>query len=149
MRCARFLAQERRQEAERAIKYRGTASIKLDVLHFPCEESREPDEKNVERLRKLFREEGGCRRLDLRNHIPAVISQPQLEAAIEASGTSAELLLEDARDGYRELDFPPGYRLECLHGRHRALAAARVLPLEDRRWTVDLYLDGMTSLFRI
>jgi hypothetical protein len=90
-----------------------------------------------------------CRRLDLRNHIPAVISQPQLEAAIEASRTSAERLLEDARDDYPELDFPPGYRLECLHGRHRTLAAAQVLPLEDRRWTVDLYLEGMTSLFRI
>jgi len=149
MRRARFLEQERRQEAERSIKYRGTASIKLDVLHFPCEESREPDKNNVERLRNLFRGEGGCRRLDLRNHIPAVISQPQLEAAIEASGTSAERLLEDARDGYPELDFPPGYRLECLHGRHRTLAAAQVLPLEDRRWTVDLYLEGMTSLFRI
>jgi hypothetical protein len=71
MRRARFLEQEQRQEGERSIKYRGTASIKLDVLHFPCEESREPDKKNVKRLRNLFREEGGC--LDLRNHIPAVI----------------------------------------------------------------------------
>jgi hypothetical protein len=103
------------------------------VLHFPCEESREPDEKNVERLRKLFREEGGCCRLDLQNHIPAVINQPQLAVTIEASRTSVKQFLEDARDGYRELDFPPGYRLECLHGRYRALAAAHVLPLEDRR----------------
>jgi hypothetical protein len=107
MQRARFLEQERRQEAERSIKYRGTASIKLDVLHFPCEESREPDENNVERLRNLFRGEGGCRRLDLRNHIPAVISQPQLEAVIEASKTSAERLLEDGRDDYPELDFRP------------------------------------------
>ena len=74
MQRVRFLEEERRQEAERSIKYRGTASIKLDVLHFPCKESREPDKKNVERLRNLFRREGGCRRLDLRNHIPAVIS---------------------------------------------------------------------------
>jgi len=144
MRRARFLEEERRQEAERGIKYRGTASIKLDVLHFPREESREPDKKNVERLRDLFRGEGGCRRLDLRNHIPAVISQARLEAAIVASGTSAARLLEDARDSYPELDFPPGYRLECLHGRHRILAAAQVLPVEDKRWTVDLYLEGMT-----
>ncbi|TAQ83758.1 hypothetical protein B7494_g7918 [Chlorociboria aeruginascens] len=149
MRRARFLEQERRQEAERSIKYRGTASIKLDVLHFPCEKSREPDENNVEKLRNLFRGEGGCRRLDLRNHIPAVISQPQLEAAIEASRTSAERLLEDARDNYPELDFPPGYRLECLHGRHRTPAAAQVLPLEDRRWTVDLYLEDLNQELKI
>jgi hypothetical protein len=76
MQRARFLEQERRQEAERSIKYRGTASIKLDMLHFPCKESREPDKNNVDRLKNLFREEGGYRRLDLRNHIPAVISQP-------------------------------------------------------------------------
>jgi len=47
------LAQERRQEPKRASKYRETASIKLDALYFPCEESQEPDEKNVERLKKL------------------------------------------------------------------------------------------------
>ncbi|KAH7108729.1 hypothetical protein B0J11DRAFT_241648 [Dendryphion nanum] len=142
MRRARFLDTNRRHVAERSIKYRGTASIKLNVLHFPCEKSRQLDENNVERLRNLFREEGGCRRLDLRNHVPAIISQSQLEAAITASQISAERLLEDARNGYPELDFPPGYRLECLHGRHRILAAAQVLPPEDRRWTVDLYLEG-------
>lgn len=88
------------------------------MLFFPCEELREPEEKNIKRLRKLFRGEGGCRRLDLRNYIPAVISQLQLEAIIEAFKTSAKLLLEDTRDGYRELDFPLGYWLECLYGRH-------------------------------
>ncbi|KAH7111115.1 hypothetical protein B0J11DRAFT_512285 [Dendryphion nanum] len=34
MRRARFLKQERRHETERSIKYRGTASIKLDVPHL-------------------------------------------------------------------------------------------------------------------
>jgi hypothetical protein len=97
MRRARFLEQKRRQEAERSIKYRGTARIKLDALHFLCEESREPDKNIVERLKILFHGEGGCRRLDLRNHIPAFISQPQLEAAIEAIEISTERLLEDGR----------------------------------------------------
>ncbi|ERF71962.1 hypothetical protein EPUS_06521 [Endocarpon pusillum Z07020] len=123
MRRARFLEQERRQEAERSIKYRGTARIKLDALHFPCEESREPDKNNVERLKNLFHGEGGCRRLDLRNHIPAFNSQPQLEAVTEAIEISTERLLEDARGGYPEPDFPPGYR----------------------RWKVDLYLKDLTQ----
>jgi hypothetical protein len=147
MRRTRFLEQEKRQEAEKVIKYRGTASIELDVLHFPRTKSREPDEKNVERLESLFREEDGCRRLELRHHIPAVLSQAHLDAALEASEISAERLLDHARDGYPKLDFPPGYQLDCLHGRHRVLAAKKVLPSWDRRWTVDLYLDGMASLF--
>ncbi|KAH7111054.1 hypothetical protein B0J11DRAFT_473541 [Dendryphion nanum] len=138
MQRARFLDTDQRHVAERSIKYRGTASIKLNVLHFPCEESRQLDEKNVERLRNLFREEGGCRRLDLRNHVPAIISQSQLNAAMAASRISAGQLLEDARDGYPKLDFPPGYRLECLHGRHRILAAAQVLPREDRHINQEL-----------
>jgi hypothetical protein len=48
-----------------------------------------------------------------------------------------------------ELDFPPGYLLECLHGRDRVRAAARVLPpgISGGRWTVDLYLAGTSSLF--
>lgn len=98
IRRARFLEEERRQEAERSIKYRGTASIKLDVLHFPYKESREPDKKNVKRLRNLFRREGGCRRLDLRNHIPAVISQARLEAAI---------VLSPPMNNYRWVQYSP------------------------------------------
>ncbi|KAH8777027.1 hypothetical protein F5882DRAFT_255326, partial [Hyaloscypha sp. PMI_1271] len=60
-------------EAERSIKYRDIASIKLNVLHFLCKESREPDKNNIERLRNLFRGKGSYYRLDLRNHILAVI----------------------------------------------------------------------------
>jgi hypothetical protein len=75
MQRARFLEEERRQEAERSIKYKDIASIKLNMLHFLCKELRELDKKNIERLKKLFYREGGCRRLDLRNYIPAVISQ--------------------------------------------------------------------------
>src|SRR3712207_7151375 len=44
-----------------------------------------------------------------------------------------------------ELDFPADFRLSCLHGQHRALAAKEVLPAGSKRWTVDLYLSGNTS----
>src|SRR4051794_10725259 len=92
MRRARLQDQERRLAAERSLKYRGTASIKIEALHFPQDKARELNEKNVARLKRCFREEG-CRRLDLRNHIPAVIDQSQLNAALRASEISAERLL--------------------------------------------------------
>ena len=47
MQKARFLEHERRFAAERRIKYRGTASVNLEVLHFACEK----DEGNIARLR--------------------------------------------------------------------------------------------------
>lgn len=73
-----------------------------------------------------------------------MIDQQRLDAVIRDSGKSAEQLLADPRDGddYSRLDFPPGYQLECLDGHARVDTAARVLPLGDKRWTVDLYLAG-------
>lgn len=126
MRRARFQDQERRLAREKTIKYKGTVSIKIEVLHFPWHNTGEPDERNVERLKKCFRDEG-CRRLALRNHIPAVIDQPQLDVALRTSGIPPGQPLEDPRDGYPELEFPPGYQLECLHGQDRVRAAAKVL----------------------
>lgn len=142
MRRARFQEQERRLATERSLKFRGTASIKLEVLHFQ-QDKREDHErqKNTKRLENIFRD-AGYDRLDLRNHIVAVIDQQRLDASIRDSGISAQKLFADPRDGYPKLDFPPGYQLECLHGQARVEAATKVLPLGDKRWTVDLYLSG-------
>jgi hypothetical protein len=133
--------QEQKIATERRIQYRGTASIALEALHFPCEGSRDIDDRNVERLMNVFREEK-CRRLPIQNHVVAEIDQRQLDAALAASGISAEALFKDPCDSYLELDFPPNFRLRCLHGQHRIIAATAVLPPEDRRWTVDFYLAG-------
>lgn len=149
MRRARFQEQERRLAAERRVKFRGTASIKLEVLHFQWDKTENvAHQKNVKRLEKIFRDEG-CHRLKLRNHIVGVIDQQRLDAAVRDLGISAEQLFADPRDGddYPKLDFPPGYQLECLDGHARVDAAARVLPLGDKRWTVDLYLAGKDCLF--
>lgn len=143
MQEVQFLEYEKRLAEERTSKYRGTASIRLETLHFPSKDVRELDEKNVDRLIELFQKEGGCRRLEPQNHIPALVNPQQLEAALQASGVSTERLLADS---YPELNFPPNYQLWCLHGRHRIQAAARVLPLNDRRWVVDLYHKGMASI---
>ena len=137
--------EELRLEAEKSAQYRGTARIRLQWLHFRWNEPGEPDRENVERLKKAFMKD--CRRLDARNHIPAIISQGDLDDAIRASGLSSGALLSNRNNGYPELVFPPGYRLEFLHGRHRILAAKEALHLFDKWWTVDLYLSGMVLLW--
>ena len=102
MQKAQFIEYKRRFAAERRIKYRGTASVHLEVLHFACEK----DEGNVARLKNFFRK-NGCDRLDIQNHLPAIINQEQLDAAIRLSETSAEALMGHPRDNYTEPNFPP------------------------------------------
>lgn len=143
MRQTRSQEEEVRLEAEKRVKYQGTARIRLEWLHFRWNEPRELDVKNVERLKSNFRKD--CRRLDIHNHIPALINQQHLDAAIQASRISAGTLLSNPLDGYPELVFPAGYQLECLHGRHRIQAGKEVLSCGDKWWTVDLYLAGMIS----
>lgn len=59
----------------------------------------------MERLKKAFRDEG-CLRQDLRNHIPAVIEQQNLDAALRNSDVSTDRLRTNPHDNYVELEFP-------------------------------------------
>ena len=94
MRQSQFFKRELRVQAERCVKYKGTARVRLENLHFEWNEPRELSRKNVERLKEVFRTEK-IRRLEPRNHIPAVLNQANLEAAIQASELSAEKLLSN------------------------------------------------------
>ena len=131
MRPSRFLDQEKRLATEKRIKYKSTARIRLEVLHFQWNEPRELNQNNLERLKKCFRTEG-CRRLEWENHIPAIIEGSQLDDAIVDSDISADRLLSNLSDNYPELKFPAGYQLECLHGRHRVQAERETLPSRDK-----------------
>ena len=90
---SRFADREERLATEGREKYRGTARIRLEVLHFPRGEPRELDRKNIEKLKKCF-EKGQCDRVT-RNHIPAVIDQSQLAEVLRDSSVSAERLLNN------------------------------------------------------
>jgi hypothetical protein len=136
---------DQRLAEERRIKYRGTAIIRLEFLDFPCDECRELDPKNVERLKKCFRTEG-CHRLELENHIPAIVEQSALNNALRTAGKSSDELLSQTEESYVELKFPVGYRLACLHGQHRIQAGREHLSHRDAWWTVDLYLAGMGNI---
>ena len=142
MRQPQFSVQEVRLQAERYIKYRGTARVRLEYLHFEWGEPRELKRKNVERLKEIFRIDN-VRRLEPGNHIPALIDQADLDVAIQASELSAETLLSNPDNDPPVLKFSPCYRLTCLHGRHRIQAARETLSPRDAWWSVDLYLTGI------
>jgi len=133
----RIREEQSRIEAEKRIKYKGTVRIRLKWLHFQRNRPREVDDNNIERLKANLRKD--CRDLDERNHIAAVIDQQSLRTAEVLSGVSVRQLGKYPQGGYPELVFPAGYQVDCLHGRHRILAA-KELGLEW--WTVDLYLAG-------
>jgi hypothetical protein len=147
MRPARLIERERRIAAERTLKLRGAARVKIEVLHFPHDPkiSKDVDDKHAEKLTTLLKAGNEQEISQFRSRVPAIIDQHQLEDAIAVLGISAEQLL-DPRD-CPELDFPAGFQLECLHGKHRIKAAANIHP--SSRWVVDLYLAGkVLSLYR-
>lgn len=125
---------------ERRLKYQGTAKINLDRIIPHPSISREFDSKNVKRLCEVFNRDG-CRRLDLRNHITAVVSRQHLNEALHSARLSPQALIANHSDQHPRLQFPTG-NVQCLHGQHRLKAAAELLPASDQWWTVDLYLDG-------
>lgn len=127
-------------EKEKSIKYKGTARVKLEWLHF---KEKQLDIKIVQDLESRFLKD--CRRLNTQNHVPAIINEQQLDCALRISGIAAGVLPINAQHEFPELGFWPGYQLECLHGRHRIQAAKQALLPSDKWWTVDLYLAGMTQ----
>ncbi|ELR03573.1 hypothetical protein GMDG_06231 [Pseudogymnoascus destructans 20631-21] len=143
---SRYACREERLATEGRLKYRGTARVGLEVLHFTWNEPREPNQKSLDKLKKCF-EKGQCDRVS-RNHIPVVIDQSQLDDVLHASQVSAEMLLTNGTDPHPELQFPSGFQLRCLHGRHRVLAAREVLPPQERWWTVDIYLADIDDELR-
>jgi hypothetical protein len=135
-----------RQQAlaeEKRVKYRGSASVKLEVLHFHCE----PDPQNIQRLKKLFKK-SGCDRADVRNHVPVIITSQSLHTAIQDAGLSPDKILE-SQGCYTKLDFPPSFQLQCLHGIIRVQAVSHLPCWGDQRWVVDLYLEGELPLLCI
>ena len=143
MQPSRFADREEKLAAEGRGKYKGTARVPLEVLHFPWAQPREPNQKSVDTLKRCF-EKGQCDRVT-RNHVPAVIDQSDLDEVLRSSNASAKRLLNNEGSPHPKLTFPAGYQLCCLHGRQRIQAAREVLPPRERWWTVDLYLAGMCN----
>lgn len=135
--------QEVRLATERRLKYVGTAKVRISQIQFDPPLPRDLDLKNLERLRGIFRK-NRCRRLDVDNHVPAIVSQYDLTDALRKANISQQSLLTNDAHQIPHLAFVAG-QIQGLHGRHRVQAGTEVLPPTDRWWTVDLYLDGMST----
>jgi hypothetical protein len=138
---------EQRISRDKASKFRGKARVMLEVLQFSPENLRDIDEKNVERLKEIFEEEG-CLREEPERHVPAVIDMGDLTRAIQFTGSdevSLDRLLDNPKKLPPLLKFPLGVHIECLNGKHRIQAAREFPGLKpsEKWWIVDLYLNGM------
>ncbi|KAJ5940479.1 hypothetical protein N7516_000647 [Penicillium verrucosum] len=133
---------ERRVISERNKKYRGIALINLSQIVPHNSICRALDPRNVDRLCGVFSKEG-CRRLDVPNHVTAVVSSHSLDDALQKARVSAAQLMSDTSDGYPHLQFPSG-EVKCLHGQHRLKAGEEFLADCDQWWTVNLYLDDIS-----
>jgi len=141
MQRTRVQDQEESLEREKQTKYKGSARIRLEHLDFSKGEPDVPDRSNVKNLVSIFEGEG-CFQQDSRHHVPGVIDREQLHLATHSTGISFTVLLDNAQTERPELQLPSGFRLECLHGRHRVQAGREMTP-PQLWWTVDLYLAGM------
>ncbi|KAL6229549.1 hypothetical protein BDW75DRAFT_249578 [Aspergillus navahoensis] len=141
MQRALFTEEELRLATERRLKYLGTAKVPINNIHFDPPLPRDLDPKNLNRLREVFRK-NRCRRLDIDNHVPAIVSHHDLNLALQTANVPRGSLLTNDPRHFPLLGFIPGH-LRALHGRHRVQAGAEMLPPADRWWTVDLYSDDL------
>ncbi|KZL65378.1 hypothetical protein CT0861_10703 [Colletotrichum tofieldiae] len=139
-----FIQVNRRLEEERRAKFCGTASISTSSLKPTLRTTNHVRRPVSEPLKRLYREEHGCRKEDNRHHAKATISQHDFEAALLNAGISASRLQSDALP-YPALELPPGVQLECLQGSDRIMAADEVFDGTNKHWIVDLYLDDLSD----
>ncbi|KAA8622017.1 DUF3723 domain-containing protein [Pyrenophora tritici-repentis] len=133
-------------ERQKSSHFRGRARVPLEFLHFSEHSPRDLDRGNVERLMGVYRDEG-VKRLQCEHHIPTIIGKDDLLSAVHLSGLSLVHLLNSSQDDPPRLTFPEGFRLRCLHGKHRIEAAklSACLQGQDRWWTVTLYSEGLST----
>lgn len=112
------------------LKYQGTAKVSLDQIQFDPPLPRNLDPKNLERLEQVFREDC-CRRYNVENYVPAVVSQQDLTSALELAGVPQESLMTDSPDQSPLIRFPPE---NC--GASTDAIAFRLAPNSCLPWTV-------------
>ncbi|KAH2644299.1 hypothetical protein KXW90_005622 [Aspergillus fumigatus] len=94
---------ERQLATERQLKYQGTAKINLTEISLHPSVDRTIDQKNVQRLCHIFLKDG-CQRLDIRNHVTAIVSRRHLTRACHDAGLTPEELKSHQRQ-YPHLRF--------------------------------------------
>lgn len=115
-------------EARPHLFLRGYARIPISNLRFDT--GREEDGNITSRLIKIFKSPRGCQNEDPANLISIVLED------------DIDLQLSKAIHDAPLLDTRHVQAFTCLHGRHRVLAARKVLPARDRWWIAKVYDRG-------
>ena len=128
---------------ERSKAFCGSIKYPLYRLHHERSDNpRQLDQKNVQRLIRVFELEG-CDRLNAANHVPALISKNSLTALLETVPGGVDRLKSTDEEAV-SVDLPD--HLTYLHGRHRLEAAKRVLAASEKWWVIDLYEEDLLSV---
>jgi hypothetical protein len=160
MQQAQASVEDSRLDTEWRLICKGSALVRFEYLKWNEYIKRNPakrraDPEHVERLKRGFNK-AGCRRLPSVHHIPAKVSQQQLDAALEdarqkkrwkSDALPSTYATINTQDGYPELEFPGG--IECLDGLHRIQAGKEWLLSTEKWWIVDLYLSPSYELSTI
>jgi hypothetical protein len=109
-------------QREKSRRFRGLARIQLS--HLPCSPNEKHDPENPQ------------------HYIPAVISESDLQAAVEASGLSECDLLDRSTKHISHLRLLPNFKLECLA---QEQLFTPVQNRDDGMLTVALYSQGLLS----
>ncbi|KAH7033935.1 hypothetical protein B0J12DRAFT_766223 [Macrophomina phaseolina] len=130
---------------ERRAHFHGSAKVDLHSISMNYGQETNPD--TVKRLIKIFQTQG-CARLDPANHVPVLVEQSVLDQALRDANASPSDLLQQFATNLPHINFPPEYKLTCVHGHHRLLAAEAYLLPEERWWCVDLYTSDISESTR-
>ena len=130
----------RRILKSRDASYRGSSTLQIPSFYIPDKYTpREFDRKNVDRLKRIFKQEG-LRRISPENRIPVLLGKEESMSALRRSN-----LCESDLITHRLQDMPaieaPKHSIRYLHGHHRLAAAKEFLAPSEQWWGVDIYLD--------
>jgi hypothetical protein len=137
-------------DTERRATCQGSALVRFEYLKW----TERPDQERVDHVGRIFKKEG-CRPLEVGHHIPAIVDQRQLGAALDEARRNGRWTADrlptsyaavTTKTGYPELEFPSG--IECLHGLHRIQAAKECREVTEEWWIVDLYPPGISDGLR-
>jgi len=137
---------------------KGAVVVRFEYLQWniyqKITKKKEPNAKNVERLKSIF-QKSGCDRFTKDHHIIAIFDHQDIEFALKDARERTKWdgkdlpsidAVRNSRDGYPELRFPNG--LECLQGRDRIQAGKEWLTAIDKWWVVDLYPSDSNLIFK-
>ncbi|KAF8545287.1 hypothetical protein BDD12DRAFT_976954 [Trichophaea hybrida] len=125
---------------QRDQSFKGSAWVRISAINISSATGREVNVKNVERLKNIFELEG-CLPKHPHHHVPVLVKQGDFESGLRSSDVTAANLKNCGTANPPTLKFPDR-ALECLHGKHRLLAARSHLPPKDQLWVVDLYVES-------